>query len=171
MIVAGQHRNASARLPIPDANGLIVGGAQNPRIFVMEECRSDVIQMTEQCEDAAAFFVIPELKFGKTGEHKLVGRLCYPIKGKENRSRTYLDFEIITARNEQRLLIVETNASNGSIMLIKLLQQSAHAIVPQLDDTAMQTAIDLWERKLMKIFCDVLLFQRNYLAKIHGRFR
>ena len=86
-------------------------------------------------------------------------------------SRTYLDFEIITARNEQRLLIVKTNATNGSIMLIELLQQSAHAIVPQLDDTAMQTGIDLWQNKLMKLFCDVLLFQRNYLAKIHGRFR
>ena len=51
----------------------------------MEECRSDVIQMTEQCEDAAAFFVIPELKFGKTRGHKLVGRLCHPIKGKDGK--------------------------------------------------------------------------------------
>lgn len=54
----------------------------------------------------------------------------------------YLDFEVVAARHKQRLLIVEANATHGPVMLVELLQQSAHAVVPQLDHAAVQTAIE-----------------------------
>lgn len=56
-----------------------------------------------------------------------------------NWNQIYLDFEIVATRNEQWLLIVEANASNGAIVLIELLQQRAHPVIPELNYTAVQT--------------------------------
>lgn len=61
MIVAGEYRDTSSRLPIPNTNRLIVRCAQYPWILMMEKCCTDIVQMSKQCEYAAAFFVVPEL--------------------------------------------------------------------------------------------------------------
>ncbi len=45
MVVPGENGNAVARLPVPDANGLIVRSADNPRVFGVEKRRANVIQM------------------------------------------------------------------------------------------------------------------------------
>lgn len=50
-----------------------------------------------------------------------------------------LNFEIISAGHEQRLLIVEAHATHGTIVLVELLQQCAHPVIPQLDHAIVQT--------------------------------
>ena len=59
VIVSGNDANAVARLPVPDANGLVIGAAQNPRILVMEKGGANVVQMAEQREEAPALLVVP----------------------------------------------------------------------------------------------------------------
>lgn len=93
MIVAWQHTDASSALPVPNANRLIVGGRDDPRILVVEHGGADVIQMAQKGEDAALLFVVP-----------------------------YFDFVIVTAGNEQWLLVVEAYASHWTIMLVVFLQ-------------------------------------------------
>ena len=67
-------------------------------------------EVSEQREEAAAKLVVP-----------------------------HLDFVIITAGHEQRLRLVEVNAAHGPIVLLKPFQQSAHAVIPELDHTIVQT--------------------------------
>lgn len=62
VIMTGEDTNAGSRLPIPNADCLIVGGAKNPRIFMMESSRADIIQMTQQSENASLLLIVPNLK-------------------------------------------------------------------------------------------------------------
>lgn len=101
VIVPSQYTNASATLPVPDADGLIVRSAEDPGILLMEHSGPDVIQMTQQGEDASSLLVVPNL-----------------------------DLVIVAAGNEQRLLIVETYATHGSVVLVEFVEQSAHPVVP-----------------------------------------
>lgn len=41
-----------------------------------------------------------------------------------------LDLVIISAGHEQRLRLVEINATNGTIVFLKAVDQRAHAVVP-----------------------------------------
>ena len=61
MVVACEHCNTTSGLPIPDADRLIIGGTQDPRIFIMKLHRSDVIQMAQQGEDTPPQLVVPDL--------------------------------------------------------------------------------------------------------------
>jgi len=113
VVVARQHADAVARLPVPDADGLIVGGAQNPRVFVVEGHRTHVVQMGQQGEDAAALLVVP-----------------------------HLDLVIISAGNEKGHLLVEGHASHRSVVLVELFEERVHPVVPQLDDATVQADQD-----------------------------
>jgi hypothetical protein len=44
----------------------------------------------------------------------------------------YLDFIIISAGHKERLLLVEIHAAHRSVVFVKLLQEGAHPVVPQL---------------------------------------
>lgn len=110
VVVASEDANAGAALPVPDADGLVVRGAQDPWILVVEECCADVIQVPQQSEDAAFLLVIP-----------------------------HLDLVVVAAGDEQGLLVVEADAAHWTIVLIKFVQQRAHPVVPELDDTIVQT--------------------------------
>lgn len=101
VIVSSYYANARTALPVPDPDGLVVGSTENPRILVMEHSGSDVVQVTEQGEDAPSLLVVP-----------------------------HFDFVIIAAGNEQRLLIVKTYTPNGPVVLVELVEQGAHTIVP-----------------------------------------
>lgn len=57
----GEDGDGVARLPIPNAHRLVVGGADDPGMLFVEECGADVVEVTEQCEDALALFVVPHL--------------------------------------------------------------------------------------------------------------
>lgn len=110
VVVASKHTNASPGLPVPDSNCLIVRGTKHPRIFVVKSSCSHIIQVTKQREDTSLLFIVPDF-----------------------------NLEIISTGNEQRLLIVKCYSSHRAIVLIKLLQQIAYSVVPQLDDTGVQT--------------------------------
>ena len=109
MVVPGQHTDALSRLPVPDPDCLVVTGGQDPGIFVMEHRGSDVVKMTQEGEDTSPLFIVPDL-----------------------------DLVVITSRHKQRLLLVEVHPTHRSIMFIKLVQESAHSVVPQLDNSIMK---------------------------------
>lgn len=92
VIVAGEDGDAGPGLPVPDADGLVVGGAQNPGIFMVEGCGSDVVQVAEEGEDAPTLLEVP-----------------------------HLDLEVIATGDEKRLLAVETDSSYRSIVFVELL--------------------------------------------------
>jgi len=46
MIVSSQNGDASSTLPIPDPNGLIIGSGKDPRMLMMEEDSTNVVEMT-----------------------------------------------------------------------------------------------------------------------------
>ena len=41
-----------------------------------------------------------------------------------------LDFVVVATGDEQRLLVVEVNSSDGALVVVEFLQQSAHSVVP-----------------------------------------
>lgn len=61
MVVTGENANASARLPVPDSDGLIVRCAENPWIFVVKEGSTDVVEMAKQGENAPLLLIVPDL--------------------------------------------------------------------------------------------------------------
>ena len=50
-----------------------------------------------------------------------------------------LDFVIVATGDEKGLLGMEPNSTDGTLMLVKLLQKGAHSVVPQLDHAIVQT--------------------------------
>ena len=56
----------------------------------------------------------------------------------------HLDLVVVTSRDEQRLLLVEADASHGSIVFVELLNECAHAVVPQLDEAVVKTRQHPW---------------------------
>lgn len=128
MVVAGEDANASARLPVPDSYGLVVGGGEDPRILGVEECRANVIQMPEKSENASLLLVVPHLESRKVMKRAL--NVNFFI---------YLNFEVVTTRHEERLLVVERDAANWAVVLVELFEKSADSVVPELDDAGVQT--------------------------------
>lgn len=113
VVVSGQDADARSRLPVPDADGLIIGCTQHPGILVVKHGRANVVQVTEQREDAALLLVVPDLK-----------RMYHQLKFEEKNfpSNANLNFEVVTTGYEERLLIVKRNSSNGAIVLVVLLE-------------------------------------------------
>ena len=59
MVVAGQDRYACPRLPVPDADGLVIAGADNPGVLIVKLYSSDVVQVAQQCEQTSPELVVP----------------------------------------------------------------------------------------------------------------
>ncbi len=55
---------------------------------------------------------------------------------------SHFDFVVVASGDEERLLVVEADSTHRSIVLVELVDQSAHAIIPQLDNPIMQTRQD-----------------------------
>lgn len=49
-----------------------------------------------------------------------------------------------TSRDEERLGLMEVDATNRPIMLVKAVNKSAHSVVPELDHPAVQAGKDPW---------------------------
>lgn len=81
----------------------------------MELHRANVVQMTQQGEQATTQLVVP-----------------------------HLDLVVVTSGHEEGLRFVEVNSTHGAIVLVKSIDKRAHAIVPQLDDSAVQARQDPW---------------------------
>lgn len=61
MIVASKNGNAIARLPVPDADRLVVRATEDPRVFMVKVDSADIVEMTCQCKLAASCLVVPDL--------------------------------------------------------------------------------------------------------------
>lgn len=101
VVVAREHADACAALPIPHADGLVVGCGDDPGMLVVKLHRSDVVQVAQQREEAPADFVVPDL-----------------------------DLVVVTARDKEGLAAVKVHATHRAIVLVKAIDQGAHAIVP-----------------------------------------
>ena len=74
-------------------------------------------------------------------------RFCKTITGPittarwlDSRVLWYLNFVVVSSRHEERLLVVEANGPHGPLVIVELVHQRAHAVVPQLDEARVQTA-------------------------------
>src|SRR5688572_2799305 len=59
----GKNGNRIARLPVPDADCLVIRSANNPGMLFVEECGTNVIKMAKQGENAFPLLVIPDLRY------------------------------------------------------------------------------------------------------------
>lgn len=91
VIVACEDGYALTTLPVPDTYRLVVGTAQNPRVFVVEEGGADVIDVTQKGENAFTLDVVP-----------------------------YFDLIVVASGYEYRLLMVEADTSNGTVVFFEL---------------------------------------------------
>jgi len=82
---------------------------------MMELYCADVVQVAKKGEEATPQLVVP-----------------------------YLNLIVITSRDEQRLRLVEVDATDRAFMLIKAVNECAHPIIPQLDDTTVQAGQNPW---------------------------
>lgn len=74
----------------------------------MEENGADVVEMAIQREEASPCLVAPDL-----------------------------DLVVVAATHKQRLRLVEVDAANWAIVLFKSINQSSHAVVPELNSRRM----------------------------------
>ena len=84
---------------------------------MVEEDGPDIVQVTAQCEKTSSCLIRPDL-----------------------------DLVVVTSRHEQGLSLVEINTSNGSVVLLKSVDQRAHAVVPQLNGGGMKRNQNPWSR-------------------------
>ena len=110
VVVACQDRDAAPALPVPDADGLVVRGGEDPWVLMVKHRGADVIQVAEQVEEATLLLVVP-----------------------------HLDLVVVPAGDKEGLLVVEADAPDRALVLVKLLQEGAHAVVPKLDHSVVQT--------------------------------
>ena len=61
MVVPGEDADASPGLPIPDPDGLVVRGGENPGVLVVEHSRADVVQVAQKSEQTTPQLVVPHL--------------------------------------------------------------------------------------------------------------
>ena len=61
VVVSGEDGDAVAALPVPDADGLVVGGGEDPGVLVVEHRGPDVVQVAHQVEQATLLLVVPHL--------------------------------------------------------------------------------------------------------------
>ena len=62
VVVAGEDGDAVAALPVPDADGLVVGGREDPGVLVVEHGGPDVVEVAHQVEQAPLLLVVPHLE-------------------------------------------------------------------------------------------------------------
>ena len=101
VVVSSKDGEALSGLIVPNANILIIGGAENPWVALVELDGSDVVQVTKEGEGATLLSVIP-----------------------------HTNLVIITTRDEDGLSGVEIDAANGTLMLLVGLEEGTNAIVP-----------------------------------------
>lgn len=94
-------RTQRAILPVPDANGLVVRGRNDPGKLVVEEDGADIVEMAIEGEEAATSLKRPDL-----------------------------DLVVITTRHEEGLRLVEVDASYRTIVFFEPINQGAHTVVP-----------------------------------------
>lgn len=82
---------------------------------MVEEHRTDVIQVTVEGEEASSCLVRP-----------------------------HLDLVVVAAGDEERLSPVEVDATDRTIMLFKSINQGAHTIIPKLNGGRVQGDEDPW---------------------------
>ena len=59
VVVSGEYRDAGAALPVPDPDGLVITGADDPGVLLVELDRADVVQVAQEGEQAAPQLVVP----------------------------------------------------------------------------------------------------------------
>ena len=70
---------------------------------MVEEDRSNVIEMAVKCKEASPGLIRP-----------------------------YLDFIIVSARHEQWLSLVKVNAAHWPVMFLESVDQGSHSVIPKL---------------------------------------
>ena len=109
VVVTGEDGGARARLPVPDADRLVIRRRHDPRVLRVKLHSPDVVKVAEQREEAPAQLVVP-----------------------------HLDLVVVAAGDEERLRRVEAHAAHRSVMLVEPLEERAHPVVPQLHDAIVQ---------------------------------
>lgn len=71
---------------------------------MVEEDGSDIVKMAVEGEQAAPGLVGPDL-----------------------------DLVVVTARDEERLGLVEIDTSDGAIVFLEAINQCSHSVIPELD--------------------------------------
>jgi homospermidine synthase len=96
---------------------------------------SDVVQVPEQCEQASPLLVIPYL-FERVQGHNIIYNTTFDIARHDLRlvkiesKVLYFDLVVIASRYEKWLLNMEADSANRTVMLLKLVQECTHAVVP-----------------------------------------
>lgn len=132
-------RNAIARLPVPDTNGLIIRGAHNPRILVVKERCSNVIQMTEQREKTLSLLIVPDFDFVVvTTRHK---QWLLTMK-RYTTNRPYEFFFVCKFYIFAWFILKQYQWTESlcvqTIVFVEFVYHCGHSIVPELDDATMQ---------------------------------
>ena len=113
VVVASEHGETVARLPIPDPNGLVVTGGHNPRVGVVELHGAHVVQVPVEREQTPSQLVIP-----------------------------HFDCVVVATRHEHWLRRVKVDASHRTIVFGVFIDLDTDAVVPQLDETVVQRRED-----------------------------
>lgn len=104
MIVAGQDTETSSLLKIPQPQGLIITGGQDPgklRRVGMELDGANIIQMAQQGKETASQLVIPNL-----------------------------DFVIVATTDNEGFVQMKVHAADGAIVFFEAINHGSNAIIP-----------------------------------------
>ena len=162
VVVAGQDMDALARLPVPNANGLVVRSRQNPRVPVQggrpkqqkhgqinfaKPIKKTTSDRRPQPSNARNRPQQPHRKTTRQQDNKtaktnaLVVELDgpdvvqVPHQGEEALALLVvpdLDLVVVAARHKQRLRLVKLHPADRALVFVKPVEQGPHAVVPQL---------------------------------------
>lgn len=104
VVVTGEDGDAGAALPVPDADGLVVGGGDDPGLLRVEVDGADIVEVAVEGEEASTVLVVPDL-----------------------------DLVVVSAGDEEGLGRVEVDSAYGSVVFLEAVYEDAHLKVPQLD--------------------------------------
>lgn len=88
---------------------------------MVEENSSDIVQMTVQREQTPPGLVRPDL-----------------------------DLVVVTARDEERLGVVEVDSSDWTVVLFEPINQGSHTVVPELDRRGVEGDENPWPRQQVR---------------------
>lgn len=110
---------------------------------MMEERGSNIIQMSVKSKQALSLFVIPNL-----------------------------DFVIISARDEQGLILMKINTTNGTLVFFEFINKSTGSVIPKIYNASVETCQyprSLWVKsqayeKNTQEINDVMKSLENYVS-------
>ncbi len=90
---------------------------------------ADVVQVSQKVKETSLQLIVPDLEKSRLSKKEWL-RIWL--------KNDHLYLIVVSSGHEERLLIVKADTPYGTLVLVKLLEEGAHAVVPELDHAVVE---------------------------------